>query len=58
MTADEPIEVIITASDRDWLEDLCRQLVDACLAASAHVLHPVTSIHRWKGAVETTTAHS
>jgi periplasmic divalent cation tolerance protein len=55
MTADEPIEVIITAPERQWLEDLCRQLVDARLAASAHVIHPVTSIYRWKGAVETAT---
>jgi periplasmic divalent cation tolerance protein len=55
MTADEPCEVIITAPDRDWLQDLCHQLVDARLAASAHVIHPVTSIYRWRGAVETTT---
>ena len=32
MTHDEPIEVIVTAPDRDWLEDLCHQLVDARLA--------------------------
>ena len=55
MTHDEPIEVIVTAPDRDWLEDLCHQLVDARLAASAHVVHPVTSIYRWKGTVETPT---
>ena len=55
MTADEPIEVIITAPERDWLEDLCHQLVDARLAASAHVIHPMASIYRWKGAVETAT---
>jgi periplasmic divalent cation tolerance protein len=55
MTVDEPVEVIITAPGRDWLEDLCHQLVDARLAASAHVIHPVTSIYRWKGTVETVT---
>jgi periplasmic divalent cation tolerance protein len=55
MSADEPVEVIITAPDRDWLEDLCRQLVEARLAGSAHIVHPVTSIYRWKGAVETAT---
>ena len=55
MTHDEPIEVIVTAPDRDWLEHLCHQLVDARLAASAHVVHPVTSIYRWKGTVETAT---
>jgi periplasmic divalent cation tolerance protein len=55
VTPDEAIEVIVTAPDRDWLEDLCHQLVEARLAASAHVVHPVTSIYRWKGAVETAT---
>lgn len=55
MTADEPIEVIITAPERDWLEDLCHQLVDTRLAASAHVMHPVTSMYRWKGTVESAT---
>ena len=55
MTTDDACEVIITAPDRDWLDDLCHQLVDARLAASAHVIHPVTSIYRWQGAVETTT---
>jgi periplasmic divalent cation tolerance protein len=55
MTADEAIEVIVTAPDCDWLEDLCQQLVDARLAASAHVIHPVTSTYSWKGAVETAT---
>jgi hypothetical protein len=42
--ADDPCEVIITAPDRDWLADLCHQLVNARLAASAHGMHPVTSI--------------
>ena len=55
MTTDDPVEVIITAPDRDWLEDLCHQLVDARLAASAHVIHPVTSIYRWRGTVQTST---
>ena len=55
MTTDEPVEVIITAPDRHWLEDLSHKLIDARLAASAHVIHPDTSIYRWKGAVETTT---
>ena len=55
MTDDDLCEVIITAPDRDWLVDLCRQLVDARLASSAHVIHPVTSIYRWEGAVHETT---
>jgi periplasmic divalent cation tolerance protein len=52
---DELCEVIVTAPDRDWLIDLCRQLVDAELAASAHVVYPVTSIYRWEGAVHEAT---
>jgi periplasmic divalent cation tolerance protein len=54
-TPDDLCEVIITAPDAAWLTDLCHQLVKARLAASAHVVHPVTSIYRWRGAVETTT---
>jgi periplasmic divalent cation tolerance protein len=55
MTSDDAIEVIVTTPDRDRLEELCHQLVDARLAASGHVVHPVTSIYRWRGAVETAT---
>jgi periplasmic divalent cation tolerance protein len=52
---DDICEVIITAPERDWLLDLCRQLVGARLASSAHLVHPVTSVYRWKGAVHETT---
>src|SRR4051794_34386830 len=55
MDDDALIEVIVTAPDADWLVDLCRQLVDEQLAASAHVIHPVTSIYRWDGTVHETT---
>jgi periplasmic divalent cation tolerance protein len=55
MTTNTICEVTITAPDRDWLVDLCRQLVDARLAASAHVIHPVSSIYRWEGNVHETT---
>ena len=48
---DDLVEVTITAPDHAWLVDLCRQLVNARLAASAHVIHPVTSIYRWEGDV-------
>ena len=51
MTNDDIVEVTITAPDPDWLIDLCHQLVDARLAASAHVMHPITSVYRWDGAV-------
>ena len=52
---DELVEVTITAPDPAWLGDLCHQLVDARLAASAHVIHPVTSIYRWQGTVHQAT---
>ena len=55
MTADDLCEVIITAPDPDWLTDLCRQLVEARLASSAHVIHPITSIYRWEGVVHEAT---
>ena len=54
MTADGLCEVIVTAPDGAWLEDLCRQLVTNRLASSAHVIHDVTSIYRWKDAVHET----
>jgi periplasmic divalent cation tolerance protein len=41
-------EVTITAPDREWLVNLCRQLIEARLASSAHVIHPVTSVYRWQ----------
>ncbi len=52
---DDLVEVTITAPDRDWLVDLCRQLVEARLASSAHVVHPVTSIYRWDDAIHEAT---
>lgn len=51
MTDTDLCEVTVTAPDPDWLVDLCRQLVDARLASSAHVIHPITSIYRWQGDV-------
>ena len=55
MTSDDIVEVTVTALDPDWLIDLCHQLVDARLAASAHVIHPITSVYRWDGAVHQAT---
>jgi periplasmic divalent cation tolerance protein len=51
VTTDELCEVIITAPDAAWLTDLCRQLVEARLASSGHVVHPIASIYRWEGKV-------
>lgn len=53
MTADL-CEVTITAPDPDWLTDLCHQLLDARLASSAHIIHPITSVYRWQGDVHQT----
>jgi periplasmic divalent cation tolerance protein len=55
MTADDLCEVVVTAPDPAWLRDLCHALIDQRLAASAHVIHPVTSVYRWKGAMRETT---
>ena len=52
---DDLVEVTITAPDRGWLVDLCHQLVNARLASSAHVIHPVTSVYRWEGRVHEAT---
>ena len=49
VNADDPCEVVVTAPDADWLRDLCRQLVEARLASSAHVIFPVASVYRWDG---------
>ena len=51
MNADDPCEVVVTAPDGDWLKNLCRDLIEARLASSAHVVSPVTSVYRWEGAV-------
>jgi periplasmic divalent cation tolerance protein len=44
-------EVVITAPDRDWLANICRELIEERLASSAHLIHPVISVYRWKGTV-------
>ena len=51
MNADDPCEVVVTAPDGEWLKNLCRELVEARLASSAHVVSPVASVYRWEGAV-------
>ena len=51
MTPDECIEVVVTAPESQWLRELCRDLVEARMASSAHVLPEITSIYRWEGRV-------
>jgi periplasmic divalent cation tolerance protein len=55
VNTDDPCEIVVTAPDETWLKNLCRQLVDARLASSAHVVFPVSSIYRWDGAVHEAT---
>jgi len=42
-------EVVITAPDPEWLENLTRELVTEGLCASAHNFAPVRSVYRWQG---------
>jgi periplasmic divalent cation tolerance protein len=47
------IQVTTTTEKRDDAERIARALVEARLAACVQILGPLTSIYRWKGAVET-----
>ena len=49
---EECCEVVVTAPDADWLAGLTRTLVEERLAACGHVIAPIRSIYRWRGAVE------
>jgi periplasmic divalent cation tolerance protein len=44
-------EVVITAPDPEWLENLTRELVAEGLCASAHNFAPVRSVYRWQGQI-------
>ena len=48
----ECCEVVITASDADWLAGFTRALVEERLAACGHQIAAVRSIYRWDGAVQ------
>ena len=53
--AAEPARAVVmlsTAGARDEAERIARALVDERLAACVNVVAPITSIYRWKGAVE------
>jgi periplasmic divalent cation tolerance protein len=47
----ECCEVVVTASDADWLAGFTRTLVEERLAACGHVIGPIRSVYRWQGAV-------
>ncbi|MBU2663331.1 divalent-cation tolerance protein CutA [Actinoplanes bogorensis] len=46
------VEVVITASDPDWLAAFTRRLVDDRLAACGQQIAAIRSIYRWDGAVQ------
>jgi periplasmic divalent cation tolerance protein len=48
---DEFCEVVITASDADWLAGFVRTLVEERLAACGQNITAVRSIYRWDGAL-------
>ena len=48
----ECCEVVITASDADWLAGFTRTLVEERLAACGHQIASIRSIYRWDGAVQ------
>jgi periplasmic divalent cation tolerance protein len=50
---DEFIQVMTTTDKREDAERIARTLVEERLAACVQILGPVTSIYRWKGAIET-----
>jgi periplasmic divalent cation tolerance protein len=47
------IQVVTTTPRQEDAETIARALVDQRLAACVQVSGPITSIYRWKGAVET-----
>lgn len=48
---DDFCEVVITASDADWLAGFARTLVEERLAACGQTVATVRSIYRWNGEV-------
>lgn len=45
-------EVVVTADDEGWLQDLTRALVRDRLVACGQHLTPVKSVYRWQGVIE------
>jgi len=48
---EECCEVVVTATDADWLAGFTSTLVEERLAACGHLLGAIRSIYRWEGAV-------
>jgi len=48
---EECCEVVVTATDADWLAGFTSTLVEERLAACGHLLGAIRSVYRWEGAV-------
>ncbi|MFK8911538.1 divalent-cation tolerance protein CutA [Streptomyces sp. YS-3] len=53
MTPAECLTILTTTDSRPTADALARGAVEARLAACAQITGPVTSVYRWRGAVET-----
>ncbi|MFD7284361.1 divalent-cation tolerance protein CutA [Streptomyces sp. NPDC059863] len=49
----ECLTVLTTTDSADKAEDLARGVIEAGLAACAQISAPVTSVYRWRSAIET-----
>ncbi|MFE4535858.1 divalent-cation tolerance protein CutA [Streptomyces scopuliridis] len=49
----ECLTVLTTTDSADKAEDLARGVIEARLAACAQISAPVTSVYRWRSAIET-----
>ena len=54
-TADDLVDVTITADDPEWLAGFTRRLVEEGLAACGNIVPGVRSIYRWNGEIEEAT---
>ena len=50
--AADPLIVLCTVPDEDTAEDIAGTLVSEKLAACVNIVPGITSVYRWKGAVE------
>jgi periplasmic divalent cation tolerance protein len=53
MAATDWLTVLTTTDAQEKAETLARGAVEARVAACAQIAGPVTSVHRWKGEIET-----
>jgi periplasmic divalent cation tolerance protein len=52
MSTEDICEIIVTATDAEWLVEFTRRLVDGRLVACGQNISQIRSIYRWEGAVE------